>query len=121
MNQKVKITSKANKKDARALKSKQFDIVEIDANDLPYIFQFKIWQTNSKSMFIVVKEPSKILNSLKKDNIINIKYYSSISSESAMLDTKIEYITKDEHGRFKGHYLVGLKILKNHRNIKVIL
>jgi hypothetical protein len=36
------------------------------------------------------------------------------------LDTKIEYITKDEHGRFKGHYLVGLKILKNHRNIKVI-
>ncbi|MEA1947695.1 MAG: hypothetical protein U9N83_10400 [Thermodesulfobacteriota bacterium] len=42
MNQKVKITSKASKKDTRALKSKQFDIVEIDANDLPYVFQFKI-------------------------------------------------------------------------------
>ncbi|RZB37277.1 MAG: hypothetical protein SRB2_01359 [Desulfobacteraceae bacterium Eth-SRB2] len=39
-----------------------------------------------------------------------MKYYNSISSESAMMDTKIEYITKDEHAlRFKGHYLVGFK------------
>jgi len=26
-------------------------------------------------------------------------------------DNKIEYITKDRNGRFKGHFLVGLEIL----------
>ena len=41
-----------------------------------------------------------------------MKYYTRDTvCPTRNFDTKIEYITKDLEGRFKGHYLVGLEIL----------
>jgi len=66
-------------------------------------------------MFIIVKESSDILNRRKEGESFNTKYYSSVLDYPIVLKTKIEYISKEKYGRFKNHYLVGLKILQNQR------
>lgn len=66
-------------------------------------------------MFIIVKESSDILKNLKEGESFNMKYYSSISEYPSELKTKLDYITKEKGGRFKNHYLVGLKILPGQR------
>jgi len=86
--------------------------VEFRIDGFPYLFQFKIWSTPSKNMFILVKESSDIWKRLKEGEIINMKYYCYDSDYPIESETKIEYITKEEHGKFSGHYLVGLKILR---------
>jgi hypothetical protein len=87
--------------------------VEFMVDGLPYLFQFKIWHMPSKQMFIIVKESSDILNRIKKGESFNMKYYSSVLDYPIMLKTKIDYLTKEKNGRFKNHYLVGLKILQD--------
>jgi hypothetical protein len=82
---------------------------------LPYLFQFKIWNTPSKQMFIIVKESSDVLKRLKEGESLNMKYYSSVSEYPIELKTKIDYLTKEKTGRFKNYYLVGLKILSDQR------
>lgn len=93
------------------LQPEKFYSVEFMVNGLPYIFQFKIWNTTSKQMFIVVKESSDILKQLKQGESFNMKYYSSVSEYTIELKTRIDYLTKEKNGRFRNHYLVGLKIL----------
>ena len=45
---------------------------------------------------------------------MNLRYYPTDSSRpSVLLKTEIKHITRDEQGRFKGVYLVGLSILEN--------
>ena len=83
----------------------------IDGLDLPYLF--KIWNIASMSMCVLVKEDSDILPRLNVGDRLNIKYYSkSLTDTPEYQETAIRHITKNEHGRFKGHYLVGLEILK---------
>ena len=61
-----------------------------------------------------MKEDSDLLNHLKVGDILNLKYYTTDSSKPIeFLKTEIKHITKDEQGRFKGVYLVGLAILEN--------
>ncbi len=82
----------------------------IDGVDLPY--QFKIWNMASKSMCVLVKEGSDILSHLRVGEKINMKYYSDSSVvPTEYRETAIRHITKDENGKFKGHYLVGLEIM----------
>lgn len=100
-----------SKKFLQRLQRDKFYSVEFMVNGLPYLFQFKIWNTPSKQMFIIMKESSDILNRLKEGESFNMKYYSSVSEYPLELKTKLNYITKEKDGRFKNHYLVGLKIL----------
>lgn len=96
----------------------QFYSVEfsIAGHYLPY--QFKIWNLAPQSMYVLVKESSEILGCLKAGDIVRMKYYTTDSlCPTKDLDTKIEYITKEDHGRLKGHFLVGLMIIEN-RNDK---
>ena len=85
--------------------------VEFKVSGLPYLFQFKIWNTPAKKMFIIMKESSDILKRIKEGDIFKMKYYNTISKYPIRFITKIDYITKEKDGRFKNHYLVGLKIL----------
>ena len=86
--------------------------VEFLITDIRLLYQFKIWNSNSDSMFIIVKEDSEILIRLKEGNVFKTKYYSTDSLRPTVdLETQIKEITKDDGGRFKGHYLVGLDIL----------
>jgi hypothetical protein len=89
----------------------EFYSVEFKVNGLPYLFQFKIWNTSAKKMFIIMKESSDILKRIKEGDIFKMKYYNLVSKYPIRLKTKIDYITKEKDGRFKNHYSVGLKIL----------
>jgi len=63
---------------------------------------------------VLVKEDSDLLKHLRVGDILDLKYYTTDSSKPIeYLKTEIKHITKDDTGRFKELYLVGLSILKN--------
>ena len=96
----------------------QFYSVEFSIRGLDAPYQFKIWDMFSSCMCILVKEYSDILPRLKVGDTWNMKYYSTGSGyRPECLKTVIRHIIKNDQGRFKGHYLVGLEILeKQDRN-----
>ncbi len=90
----------------------KYHSVEISISNTAYIYQFKIWDISKKGVCILVKEDSDLLNHLKVGDILDLKYYPTDSSHPIKhLKTQIKHINKDEQGRFKGLYLVGLAIL----------
>ena len=92
----------------------QYYSVEFSLSGCSFVYQFKIWNISSKGICVLVKEDSDLLNHLKVGDILNLKYYTTDSSRPIeFLKTEIKHITKDEQGRFKGVYLVGLSILGN--------
>jgi hypothetical protein len=109
-------------KERRSEERKEFDryySVEFAIQGLEISYQFKIWNVASKSMCVLVKEGSEVLKRLKVGEILNMKFYSADAvSPTDYLETAIRHITKDEQGRFRGHYLVGLEIL-GHQNPQV--
>ena len=99
----------------------QYYSVEIFIPELGVVYQFKIWEIESIFMSILVKENSRLLNRIKMGYRARMKYYSTDSAYPYQtLDTEIREITKQDYGRLKGHYLVGLEILgykcKNQRS-----
>lgn len=92
----------------------KFHSVEFLTSGIYYVHQFKIWDTSSHGMSILIKEDSNLLRHLKVGKILDMKYYTSEASKpTEYLKTEIKHITKHDEGRFKGHYSVGIAILKN--------
>ena len=92
--------------------------VEFSINGLEFVYQFKLWNKDSDSMHILIKEDSNILNKIEVGNRFYIKYYSdNVAYPVAQLKTEISHITKDEEGRFKGHYIVGLSVADNQEEV----
>lgn len=90
----------------------QYYSVEFSISGIAFVYQFKIWDISSKGICVLVKEDSGLLNHLNIGDILNLKYYKTDSSKSSeYLKTEIRHITKDDTGRFKKLYLVGLSIL----------
>ena len=90
----------------------QYHCVEFQIFSIGSYYQFKIWDISNKGMCILVKENSAVMNYIKVDDVIEMKYYPKESSASIEnIKTKIRHITKSEQGRFRGHYLIGLSIL----------
>ena len=90
----------------------QYFSVEFIVGGTETIYQFRIWDLSVQGMCVLVKRDSELLMHLKVGQIWNMKYYRDNASKPAdYLSTEIRHITKDESGRFKDHYLVGLSIL----------
>ena len=88
--------------------------VEFSLNGPKLIYQSKLWSSSPESMFALVKEDSDILNWIQAGDVLDMKYYSDDQAcPIKTFNTKIQYITRDENGRFKGHYLIGLTILSD--------
>jgi hypothetical protein len=86
--------------------------VEFTTSGDPLLYQFRIWDISSKGMCVLVKEDSSLVAHLKVGAVIDMRYYRPGSSTPTDYQkTEIKHITKDDSGRFKGHYLVGLYIL----------
>ena len=101
-----------NENQHRKIASGQYYSVEFSITDKKLLYQFKLRNSASRSMFILVKEDSEILGRIKEGRIYKTKYYSTDSlCPTVDSKTQIKEITKDKNGRFKGHYLVGLDIL----------
>ncbi len=98
----------------------QYYSVEIPISELGVVYQFKIWNTESTSMFVLVKEDSGVLPWLRVGDRLNMKYYpTDLFYPIEYLDTVIRNITKQDQGRLKGHYLVGLEILDSQDKNKI--
>ena len=92
--------------------SERYYSVEFTVSDLASVYQFKIWNISSKGMCILIKEDSKILPRIKIGDVITMKYYLTESlGTTEDVKTEIKHITKNDQGKFKGHYMVGLAIL----------
>ncbi len=90
----------------------QYYSVDFSIGSGSNVYQFKIWDLSSKGVGLLIKEASSVLDHLKVGDIVNMKYYKADSSTPGeYLKTQIIHISKDEEGRFKGHYLVGISIL----------
>jgi hypothetical protein len=92
----------------------QYYSVEFAVEGLESAYQFKIWNKTSTHMSILVKENSEVLPQLKVGDTLNMRYYSdNLIHPSECLETAIRRITRNDQGRLKGHYLVGLELLQN--------
>ena len=86
-----------------------FFSVEINPSGSIPIYKFRLRKSSSNEAYILVKEGSAILTFLKLGQEINVKYSTQEQTDSdALIKTKINYITKEIQGRFKGHHMVGL-------------
>ena len=86
-----------------------FFSVEINPSGSIPIYKFRLRKSSSNEAYILVKEGSAILTYLKSGQEINAKYSTQEQTDSdALIKTKINYITKEIQGRFKGHHMVGL-------------
>jgi hypothetical protein len=92
----------------------EFYSVEFLLPECKFIYQFKIWNMASRGICVLVKEGSDLLNYIQVGDVLRLKYYMDEASKPArFLRTEIRHITRDESGRFKGTYLVGLSIQEN--------
>jgi len=95
-------------------KRERYHSVEFSLKELSVHYQFKIWDMESMPMCVLVREDSDILRLLKVGDTLNVQYYSPGSVyPSDSLATAIRHITRNDRGRFKGHFLVGLEILED--------
>lgn len=94
--------------------SNQYHSVEFSIKGLELPYQVRIWDNAAESMNILVREDSNVLQHLKVGDTLDTKYYSSGSVyPSENMRTLIRHITKNNKGRLKGHYLIGLKIVNS--------
>ena len=90
----------------------QYYCVEFAIDGFDVTYQFKIWNKTSSDISILVKENSNVLPRLKLGETLNMRYYSTDSGRPPdNLETVIRRIKKNNQGRLKGHYLVGLELL----------
>ena len=95
----------------RSLADKYYS-VQFTAKGLSSFYQFKLWNISTNGLCILVKEDSEILSYLKINDVIEMTYYlTDGQGANEILQTQIKHITKNEDGRFQGHFLVGLSIL----------
>lgn len=86
--------------------------VEIDLGRPIPIFQFKLRDLSSNGACVLVKEGSSMLSNIEIGRTLKMKYSSAEAPKSIeFLKAEIKHITKQDEGRFKGHYLVGLSIV----------
>ena len=85
--------------------------VEFSIKNLDHVYQFQIRETSSSGLCVLVKEGSAVLDHLQVGDVLNLKYNpSNLTKPPEHLSTKIKHITRDDLGRFKGHYMVGLAL-----------
>jgi hypothetical protein len=96
--------------------SDRYHSVEFTITENKILYQFKLRNSASQSLFILVKEGSEMLHRLKEGSVFKTKYYTTDSLRPVSSETRIKTITRDDHGRFKGHYLIGLDILSQNES-----
>ena len=90
--------------------------VEFSINQFMPVYQFRVMRSSSSGMCILVKENSAVLDYLKVDDILNMKYNrNELSYLKEYVNIGIKHITKIEKGRYRGNYLVGLAVLTDVR------
>jgi hypothetical protein len=107
-------TRKSREKISSPSENREFQSVEVTFDGIECSHQFRIWNGEPCSMFVLVKHSSEIKDRFKVGEVIKMKYYTNDSNgRTKMMDTKIQQIIKEEQGRFRGHYVVGLALAES--------
>ncbi len=92
--------------------SDRYYSVQISKQEFEADYQFRIRNISPKGMCILVREDSLVMEHLHVGDILDMKFYPLNDADPVEKSkTEIIHIFKDQQGRFKGHYLVGLAIL----------
>lgn len=87
--------------------------VQFAVEGLPHLYQFKIWNVSETGLCILVKDDSEVLNHLRVGDLLTAQYYASDAIGSTEeFHTEIRHISPGTEKRFRGHTLVGLRILQ---------
>lgn len=77
-------------------------------------YQARVWDKATSSMHLLIEGTSDLLSRLKVGDTVNMRYYSTdLRNPSEYLETSVQHITKRDRGSLKGHYLVGLDIIRS--------
>jgi len=77
------------------------------------VYEVKLKDLSTRGSCILVKEDSLLMNHLKTGQNVMVKYYlEDRDTPGKAFNATVRYITMAKEGQFKGHYLVGLAILK---------
>jgi hypothetical protein len=107
-------TRKSRDKIPGPTEHREFESVEVSFDGVECSHQFRIWNGEPCSMFVLVKHSSEIKDRFKVGEILKMKYYTNDSGcRTKLMDTKIQQIIKEEQGRFRGHYVVGLALAES--------
>lgn len=93
-------------------KAAKYHSVEVcpNGNIVPHLF--KIWHMNKTSMAILIREDSSLLPYIHEGDRLEMVYYPFASTyPSESLETKIKQISREEQGRYKGHFIVDLAVV----------
>jgi hypothetical protein len=112
MAQNNKRTQRLSKKVGNSeLTEDQYTSVEFRIKDLDFIHQFRIWETKTPEISILVNRNSAILKYLHVGNTIDIKCIPSDGSiYPVTMRTEIKHIKENVEKRLNGHFLVSLAV-----------
>lgn len=92
--------------------------IKISRDGLGY--QFKLREINDNQLCFFINENSPVLKILDPGSILDMKYWTADKTRTIKYVTaKINGIAKQSHQPFKGHYKVGLSILKT-KGLKLV-
>jgi hypothetical protein len=87
----------------------RYHCVEFSVEGLECTHQFRLWNLDPASAFVLVKQNSDLLERLRVGDVMRMKYYTKDSlPKTEYMDTAISHITKEDRGKFRGHCLIGL-------------
>ena len=91
----------------------KYHSVQFSKPELEAYYQFKVRNISRKGMCILVREDSNVIKHLHVGDILDMQFYPLKASDPVIYSkTEIIHILRDDQGRFKGHYLVGLATLE---------
>jgi hypothetical protein len=83
--------------------------VEFKPKTLGTVYQSKIRDRSPDGFCVLVKSSSRVLPHLNVGDTLVMKYYPvDRNRPDAVMQTRIQHITQEASGKFKGHVRVGL-------------
>lgn len=77
-------------------------------------YRSRVWDKAPSSMHLLIENTSDLLSRLKVGDTMNMRYYSTdLRNPSEYIEASVQHITKRDQGRLKGHYLIGLDIVRS--------
>jgi hypothetical protein len=90
----------------------QYQSVEVSVDGVAFSYRFRIRHIPAHSNVIVISKDSRILPHLRVGETVKMKYYfPGEPFPAGDRETTIKGISREEQGRFKGHFLVDLEPL----------
>jgi hypothetical protein len=96
----------------------QYYSVEIPVYRLNTVYQFRIWDNEYGALSVLIKDSSDLLNWVKKGDRLKMRYYSHDPGNPYQdLYSELVYLQRQDYGRLRGHYLAGIEIMEDQRDL----